>query len=62
MIGMDQQKITNKVYEGALPKFQQRIPTEAAEETQERIGKETEKRNADLKVEVSHRQRHGRDQ
>jgi hypothetical protein len=50
MIGFDQQKINQKVYEGALPKFQERIPTEAAEETQERIGEESEKRNADLKA------------
>jgi hypothetical protein len=49
LIGMNQQKITNKVYEGALPKFQQQIPAEAAEETQERINAEAAQRNADLK-------------
>ena len=50
MIGFDKEKINQKVYEGALPKFQERIPTEAAEETQERIGEESEKRNADLQA------------
>jgi hypothetical protein len=49
LIGMNQQKITNKVYEGALPKFQQQIPAEAAEETQERITAESAQRNADLR-------------
>ncbi|MGP0064921.1 MAG: hypothetical protein ACLQGP_15145, partial [Isosphaeraceae bacterium] len=49
LIGMNQQKITNKVYEGALPKFQQQIPEEAAEETQERIAVESSQRNADLR-------------
>ncbi len=49
LIGMNQQKITNKVYEGALPKFQQQIPTEAAEETQEKISAEVAQRNADLR-------------
>ncbi len=49
LIGMNQQKITNKVYEGALPKFQQQIPAEAAEETQERLSAEMAERNADLR-------------
>ena len=48
LIGMNQQKITNKVYEGALPKFQSQIPAEAAEETQERIAQQMAERNADL--------------
>ena len=46
---MDQDKITQKVYEGALPKFQQQIPQEAAEEAQERIAVEEAQRNADLR-------------
>ncbi len=46
---MDQDKITEKVKEGALPEFQQRIPQEAAEETQERIAVEKAQRNADLR-------------
>ena len=49
VIGMNQQKITNKVYENAMPEFQQKIPQEAAEEGGERIAAEQAKRNADLK-------------
>ena len=37
LIGMNQQKITDKVYEGAIGQFQQRIPEEAMEEGLERI-------------------------
>jgi hypothetical protein len=49
LIGMNQQKITDKVYEGALPKFQQQIPVEAAEETQEKLAVQMAERNADLR-------------
>jgi hypothetical protein len=49
LLGLNQQKITDKVYEGALPKFQAQIPAEAAEETQERIAAQVAERNADLK-------------
>jgi hypothetical protein len=49
LIGMDQNKITGKVREGALPKFQQQIPQEAQEEALERISVEQAQRNADLK-------------
>ena len=49
LLGFNQQKITDKVYEGALPKFQEQIPVEAAEETQERLDAEVAQRNADLK-------------
>ncbi len=49
LIGMDRDKITQKVYEGALPKFQQQIPQEAQEEALERISVEQAQRNADLR-------------
>jgi hypothetical protein len=49
LIGMNQQKITDKVYEGAMPKFQEQIPVEAAEEGGERVAAEQATRNADLK-------------
>ena len=45
---MNQNKITQKVYEGAIGQFQQRIPQEAMEEAQERIAGEMAQRNADL--------------
>jgi hypothetical protein len=48
-IGFNQQKITDKVYEGAIGQFRQRIPAEAAEETQERMDAELAQRNADLR-------------
>jgi hypothetical protein len=48
LIGMNQDKINEKVREGALPKFQQQIPAEAMEEAQERIGAEAYKRNSEL--------------
>ena len=49
LIGMNEGKIEQKVYEGALPKFQQQIPQEAAEEANERISVEQAERNADLR-------------
>jgi len=49
LIGMDQQTITQKVKEGAMPRFQQQIPAEAQEEALERIAKESAERNADLR-------------
>jgi hypothetical protein len=49
LIGMNEGKIDQKVYEGALPKFQQQIPQEAAEEANERIAVEAANRNADLR-------------
>ena len=48
LIGMNQNKITQKVYEGAIGQFQQQIPQEAMEEAQERIAGEMAQRNADL--------------
>jgi len=48
LIGMNQSKINEKVREGAIPQFQQRIPAEAMEEAQERIGKEAYQRNSEL--------------
>src|SRR5262249_37608955 len=48
-LGFDQQKITQKVYEGAIGRFRERIPAEAAEETQERMDAELAQRNADLR-------------
>ncbi|MHB1561994.1 MAG: hypothetical protein ACYC61_31485, partial [Isosphaeraceae bacterium] len=50
LIGMGQNKITDKVKEGALPKFQQQIPVEAQEEALERISVEQAQRNADLRA------------
>jgi hypothetical protein len=48
LIGMNQNKITQMVYEGAFKDLQQRIPQEAQEEAEERIAVEANKRNADL--------------
>ena len=48
-IGMDQERINQKVYEGSIGRFRQEIPQEALEEAQERIGGETVQRNADLR-------------
>lgn len=48
LIGMNQDKITQKVYEGAIGQFRARIPQEALEEAQERIAGEMAQRNADL--------------
>ena len=45
---MNQNKITNKVYEGAIGNFRQRIPQEAQEEAQERIAGQQATRNAEL--------------
>ncbi|MFI5454559.1 MAG: hypothetical protein ACHRXM_03825 [Isosphaerales bacterium] len=50
LIGMNQQRINAKVYEGSIGEFRQRIPVEAQEEGAERIAAETVKRNADLRV------------
>jgi hypothetical protein len=49
LIGLNQDAITEKVKEGAMPRFQQQIPVEAQEEALERIGRETAQRNADLR-------------
>jgi hypothetical protein len=49
LLGFNQQKITNMVYQNAVAQFQQQVPAEAAEETQERIGAEVAERNADLR-------------
>ena len=48
LIGLNQNKITQKVYEGAVPKFRQQIPQEAQEEAQERIAGQQAERNAQL--------------
>ena len=48
LIGMNQNKINQKVYEGAIGKFRQQIPQEAQEEAQERIAGEQAARNAQL--------------
>ena len=48
MIGMNQNKITQKVYEGAIGRFRQQIPQEAQEEAQERIAGQQAERNAQL--------------
>jgi hypothetical protein len=48
LIGMNQQKITQKVYEGAIGNFRQRIPPEAQEEAEERIAGQQGTRNAEL--------------
>jgi hypothetical protein len=49
LIGMNQQAINNRVYEGSIGQFRQRIPQEALEEGQERIAVEQSRRNADLR-------------
>jgi hypothetical protein len=48
LIGMSQDRINQKVYEGAIGQFRQRIPQEAMEEATERISREQAQRNADL--------------
>jgi len=48
LIGMNQDKITEKVKEGALPRFRQSIPEETLEEVLERTSVEQAKQNADL--------------
>jgi len=50
LIGMNQQKINRKVYEGSIGDFRQRIPVEAQEEGAERIAAQTAERNADLRA------------
>jgi hypothetical protein len=49
LLGFNRQKITEKVYEGAIGQFRQQIPAEAAEETQERMAAELARRNAELR-------------
>jgi hypothetical protein len=48
LIGLNQNKITQKVKDGAMPQFQQKIPTEAMEEGLERTSAEAAKRNAEV--------------
>ena len=48
IVGMNQNKINGKVYEGAIGRFRQQIPQEAQEEAQERIAGEQANRNAQL--------------
>jgi hypothetical protein len=50
LIGMNQDRINQRVYEGAIGDFRQQIPIEAQEEGEERIAAETVKRNADLRA------------
>jgi hypothetical protein len=49
LVGMNQDRINQKVYEGAIGEFREQIPIEAQEEGQERIAAETVKRNAELR-------------
>lgn len=49
LIGMNQNRINQKVYEGAIGQFQQRIPQEAQEEAEERIGEKRAELNAQLR-------------
>jgi hypothetical protein len=49
LIGMNQQAITNRVYEGAIGRFRQQIPVESREEGLERIAVELDRRNAELR-------------
>jgi hypothetical protein len=49
LIGMNQDKITAKVKEGALPRFRQQIPQESLEEARERTSVKQAKQNADLR-------------
>jgi hypothetical protein len=48
LIGMNQNAINRRVYEGAIGDFRQRIPQEALEEAQERIARELVQRNAEI--------------
>jgi hypothetical protein len=48
LIGMNQNRINQKVYEGAIGNFRTRIPQEAQEESMERIAGEQANRNAEL--------------
>ena len=48
IIGLNQEKINQKVYEGAVGRFRQQIPQEAQEEAQERIAGQQAERNAQL--------------
>jgi hypothetical protein len=48
LIGMNQNKINQKVYEGAIGNFRQRVPQEAQEEGEERTAAEAARRNANL--------------
>ena len=50
LIGMNQERIRAKVYEGSIGEFRQRIPVEAQEEGAERIAAQTATRNADLRL------------
>ncbi len=50
LIGMGRDAITQRVKDGALPRFQQNIPVAAQEEAVERISKEAAQRNADLRA------------
>jgi hypothetical protein len=49
LIGMNQDRITEKVKEGALPRFRQEIPQETLEEVLERSSVKQAKWNADLR-------------
>ncbi|WP_148596388.1 hypothetical protein [Aquisphaera giovannonii] len=49
LIGLNQEAINQKVYEGAIGQFRQRIPGEAQEEAESRIAGETAQRNAQLR-------------
>lgn len=48
LIGFNQNKITDMVYQNAMPQFQQQIPQEAQEEAEEQIAKELAQRNAEI--------------
>ncbi|WP_165249825.1 hypothetical protein [Paludisphaera soli] len=48
LVGYNQDRINNEVYQNAVKEFQQRIPQEAQEEALERIAGETAQRNAQI--------------
>jgi hypothetical protein len=50
LVGMNQQRINDRVYQGSIGQFRQRIPVEAQEEGEERIAVEAARRNADLRA------------
>jgi hypothetical protein len=50
LVGMDQDGINRRVYEGSIGRFRQEIPQEALEEANERIAVEAAQRNADLRA------------
>jgi hypothetical protein len=49
LAGMDQQAINDRVYDGAIARFRERIPREAQEQGEEKTTEEAAKRSAELR-------------